>query len=272
MLRINQIDELSGKLDQVIPVSTLPLVPMDVDDHNIQIDRTKSIIYQPLDIAGLGNGGEINLDFTGTATPGTIHIIPIIHDGSTIVLIEDVLQMGENWVTRDDGDLSTLIIYTTDGSCDSEGYYFWLHQNYIRPTNLPSAISAAKIADGNVSNTEFQRLNGVTADIQKQFNQKATRLSLIHLKSVAFTLALSQSETYIRANNASSISVTVPPESSVVFASATVITIEQTGVGQINLVAGSGVTLHGDLRSSGQYATVQITKVGSDEWTVKDGV
>lgn len=36
--------------------------------------------------------------------------------------------------------------------------------------DLPSAIDAAKIADGSVSNAEFQYLNGVTSAIQTQIN------------------------------------------------------------------------------------------------------
>lgn len=42
----------------------------------------------------------------------------------------------------------------------------------IAAGDLPSGIDAAKIADGSVSNAEFQRLNGVTSDIQTQFAGK----------------------------------------------------------------------------------------------------
>jgi hypothetical protein len=38
--------------------------------------------------------------------------------------------------------------------------------------NTSAAIDASKIADGSVSNTEFQRLDGVTSDIQSQLNAK----------------------------------------------------------------------------------------------------
>ena len=38
--------------------------------------------------------------------------------------------------------------------------------------NTSAAIDASKIADGSVSNTEFQRLDGVTSDIQTQINSK----------------------------------------------------------------------------------------------------
>ena len=40
----------------------------------------------------------------------------------------------------------------------------------IGASDLPSGIDAAKIADGSVSNTEFQYLNGVTSAIQTQIN------------------------------------------------------------------------------------------------------
>jgi hypothetical protein len=46
------------------------------------------------------------------------------------------------------------------------------------PTSaLPSSIDATKIADGSVSNTEFQYLDGVTSSIQTQLNTGATNLA-----------------------------------------------------------------------------------------------
>lgn len=44
----------------------------------------------------------------------------------------------------------------------------------IAAGDLPTAIDAAKIADGSVSNTEFQHLNGVTSGIQGQLDLKAS--------------------------------------------------------------------------------------------------
>ena len=43
--------------------------------------------------------------------------------------------------------------------------------------NLPTAIDAAKIGDGSVSNTEFQRLDGVSSDIQTQLDGKQASLT-----------------------------------------------------------------------------------------------
>lgn len=45
-------------------------------------------------------------------------------------------------------------------------------QTSIKDAQLRSGINAAKIADGSVSNTEFQYLNGVTSAIQTQLSAK----------------------------------------------------------------------------------------------------
>ena len=43
--------------------------------------------------------------------------------------------------------------------------------------NLPTGIDAAKIGDGSVSNAEFQRLDGVSSDIQTQLDGKQASLT-----------------------------------------------------------------------------------------------
>jgi hypothetical protein len=45
----------------------------------------------------------------------------------------------------------------------------------IEATDLPSGIDATKIADGSVTNAEFQYLNSVTSDIQGQFNDRVLK-------------------------------------------------------------------------------------------------
>jgi hypothetical protein len=55
--------------------------------------------------------------------------------------------------------------------------------------DLPTGIDAAKVADGSVSNAEFQRLDGVTSGIQSQLDAKALT-SLNNLASVAINTDL----------------------------------------------------------------------------------
>jgi hypothetical protein len=52
----------------------------------------------------------------------------------------------------------------------------WQHQA-LTSNDLPNAIDATKIANGNVSNSEFQHLDGVTSAIQTQLDSKAPTLS-----------------------------------------------------------------------------------------------
>ena len=61
----------------------------------------------------------------------------------------------------------------------------------IASNNIASGIDAAKIADGSVSNTEFQYLDGTTSNIQTQFGGKqATLVSGTNIKTVAGTTLL----------------------------------------------------------------------------------
>ena len=47
----------------------------------------------------------------------------------------------------------------------------------VSASNLPTAIDAAKLGDGSVSNAEFQRLDGVSSDIQTQLDGKQASLT-----------------------------------------------------------------------------------------------
>lgn len=49
----------------------------------------------------------------------------------------------------------------------------------VTDAKVDTGIDAAKLADGSVSNAEFQRLNGVTSDIQTQFTGKASTSTTI---------------------------------------------------------------------------------------------
>jgi hypothetical protein len=74
-------------------------------------------------------------------------------------------------------------------------------------------------------------------------------------------------------NFAGANSVTIPLNSSVPFNTGTVITIEQVGAGQTEVLAASGVTRQATVgfKSIGQYAMMQCIKVGTNTWTVIGG-
>lgn len=85
----------------------------------------------------------------------------------------------------------------------------------------------------------------------------------------AYTCVLADANAYIRMNNASANTVTIPPNSSVAFPVGTSITVRQIGAGATTLVAGAGVTINNvglTLQLRKQNSTVQLIKVGTDTW------
>ena len=83
-------------------------------------------------------------------------------------------------------------------------------------------------------------------------------------------LLLTDTQKYLRCSNASAMNITVPPQADVVWTADTEIVIEQTGAGQVTLVAGAGVTIHTSetLITAGQYSLVALKRVASNEWVL----
>lgn len=87
--------------------------------------------------------------------------------------------------------------------------------------------------------------------------------------TTARTLALTDTNQYIRCTNASQIAITVPPESSVAWtAGATIYFRRDAAAGAISLVAGAGVTINNFAAAPSVLAdnNFAIKKVGTDIW------
>ena len=125
----------------------------------------------------------------------------------------------------------------------------------------------------NVSNTEIGYLDGVTSAIQTQLDAKANNLQTLSTPTFStndYILVIGDKDKILLASNGSTAgTVTVPPESSVAFVNGTVITVVQTGTGQLTLTQGAGVTINSDSskkKLTGQYASAQLIKTGTNTW------
>ena len=100
------------------------------------------------------------------------------------------------------------------------------------------------------------------------------RTSVKEETGTSYTYSLSDENTFIQHNNSSSITATVPPNSSVAFPVGTIITGEQAGAGQVTIAEGSGVTIHSEngLKTNAQYAQYSLIKVATDEWRASGGL
>ena len=100
----------------------------------------------------------------------------------------------------------------------------------------------------------------------------ATAMIAINAQTgTTYTTVLSDDGKLITCSNAASISVTVPPNSSVAFGIGTQLNIAQLGAGQTTIVAGAGVTLNSEgakLKLKGQYAVATCVKTDTNTWFV----
>ena len=93
----------------------------------------------------------------------------------------------------------------------------------------------------------------------------------INTQTSSYTLVIGDKGDVVEMNNGSANNLTVPPNSSVAFATGTKIAVVQLGAGTTTIVAGSGVTIRSagsNLDISAQYGRADLYKRGTDEWVV----
>lgn len=84
----------------------------------------------------------------------------------------------------------------------------------------------------------------------------------------SYTLVLGDQDNIVECSNANPITLTVPPESSVNFGQRHFITVIQTGVGQVTIAPGAGVTINATpgLKIAARWGSVTLLKRGTDLW------
>lgn len=86
-----------------------------------------------------------------------------------------------------------------------------------------------------------------------------------------YTLAISDINKCVEMNKATGNTLTVPTDASVPFPIGTVIFVTQYGAGTTSIAASGGVDLRslgGNLNSSGQYSSIKLHKIDTNEWYV----
>jgi hypothetical protein len=129
---------------------------------------------------------------------------------------------------------------------------------------MPFLSDIVKTVGGNQGYQGFQGEAGVGAG----------DLVIVSYTDVTHTLVLSDNGKLLRMNNVLDIEITVPTNGDVAFPIGAVLSIEQQGLGQVSVVGDTGVVInyYNGNKSAGQYAGLQIYKVGTDTWTLIGGV
>ena len=84
----------------------------------------------------------------------------------------------------------------------------------------------------------------------------------------SYTTVLTDASKLVTLSNASAITITIPPNSSVAYPVGTKIDMAQIGAGQVTVAAGSGVTVNATptLKLRAQYSAATCIKTATDTW------
>jgi len=136
-------------------------------------------------------------------------------------------------------------------------------------TSETSALSANQgkaLQDGKVDKDGEKVLS--TNDFTDAYKLKLDG-GIIVEATTAKTLALTDKDKFIKCTSSSAVTITVPPNSSVAFAVGDEVSIAAYGSGTVTISAGSGVTVNSkdsNLAIDGQYSSVILKKMATDEW------
>ena len=137
--------------------------------------------------------------------------------------------------------ISTPVLTLSTTSATTEGRVAWDGTN-------------DKLVVGDGSSTKEFAANTITTNAQT---------------GTTYTLVLADRDKLVTLNNASAITVTVPTNASVAYATGAVINIQQIGAGQVTVAGDTGVTVNGTgTKLRAQWSAATLVKTATDTWTL----
>ena len=246
------------------------------------------------------------------ATTANITLASDVENGDTLdgvtlstgdrILVKNQSTASENgiYVVAASGAPSRATDFDTPAEIDGGDFVFvtggtvndntgWVQTNTVGTVGTDAIAfsqfsGAGTYTAGNgltLTGTSFSINTGVTVDLStaqtltnKTLTSPKVNLGINAQTGTSYTFVLDDAGKLVTANNASAITVTIPPESSVAYPVGTQLNIVQKGAGQVTFAQGSGVTIN----STGATATAPKLRVryssatavyeGSDVWYV----
>lgn len=179
-------------------------------------------------------------------------------NGATVLDITDGnVVIGDGTLTVGSDGAGEDVTFHSDTAGDA---FVWDSSEEKLTITGTDGQTALDVPDGNVTITDALTVSGgITAPIT------------INNETASYTLVAGDAGGLVEMNDGSAMNLTIPPNSSVAFATGTQIVIVQQGAGAVTIVEGSGVTtrsLDDNAILNGQYVSVALVKRDTDEWYI----
>ena len=100
-------------------------------------------------------------------------------------------------------------------------------------------------------------------------NDARQNITLNAQTGTTYTLGLTDNGRLVTLSNASAITVTVPTNASVAFATGAIINLQQIGAGQVTVAGDTGVTVNGTgTKTRAQWSAASLVKTATNTWTL----
>lgn len=128
-------------------------------------------------------------------------------------------------------------------------------------TGTPTAPTAA----AGTNTTQIATTAFVTAANAAKVDYEMTANAQ---SGTTYTFALADARRLTTATNASAKTFTIPPQSSVAWATSSIIRVVNYGAGALTIAGGAGVTVTNASKTLAQYESAALVRTGSDAWTL----
>ena len=145
----------------------------------------------------------------------------------------------------------------------------------LTPIDLPE-LSSAPASPGSGFHRFYAKTDGKaysksSAGTEYDLTTGGATVVSFNRQTASYTLVAGDANKIIEMNVGTANNLTVPLNSSVPFATGTIIDVVQYGAGQTTIVATGGVTIRSAnnwLKINARYGAVTLVKVATDEWYV----
>jgi hypothetical protein len=242
------------KCSATISGSTLTLT-RGQDDTSASSHSSGATIYPVFTANDADEANEVVSKLTTkgdllVTTGSALNRLAVGTDGQALVASAAATN-GVTWATPTDTTKQPVATLTTKG-------------------DIYAATASATVTRLGVG-TDRKKLTADAAEATGIKWQYEGELTLNAQTGTTYTLVLTDSAKFVTLSNASAITATVPPNSSVAFPTGTQVNLMQLGAGQVTVAAGAGVTLRSAgtlVKTSAQYAVATLLKIASDEWVL----